>query len=35
MDGAAEEEQFFREGRFTRVGVCDDGEGAPACNLFL
>lgn len=35
MDGAAEEEQFLRKGRFTRVGVCDDGEGAPACNLFL
>ena len=35
VDGAAEEEQFFGKGGFTRVGVGDDREGAAACDLFL
>ncbi len=35
MDGAAEQQQFFRKGGFARVGVGDDGEGPPPGYLFL
>ena len=35
VDRAAEEQQFLREGGLARVGVGDDGEGSPACDLFL
>ena len=35
VDGAAEEQQFFGQGRFTGVRVRDDGERPPAGDLFL
>ena len=35
VDGAAEQQQFFRKGGFARVGVGDDGEGPPPGYLFL
>ena len=35
VDGAAEEQQLLRQRGFARIGVGDDGEGPPACDLFL
>ena len=34
VDGAAVEQQLLGEGGLARVGVADDGEGAPALDLF-
>ena len=35
VDRPGIEEQFFSQGRFPRIGVADDGKGAPFGNFFL
>jgi hypothetical protein len=33
VDGARKQQQFFRQRGFTRIGVRNDGESAPAARL--